>query len=132
MTNLTELLAALAPYVWVVGSHARGTAHAGSDIDLAPRLRPDHDPDAERTDPRSRERLMPEIIDVLDRHHIEWASPSIGYIVAVIDGTLLEVCELMDNADTDTDPAVHPVTIADVPMTALDPALLHHPQPERT
>ncbi|MFN2347611.1 MAG: nucleotidyltransferase domain-containing protein [Dermatophilaceae bacterium] len=119
MSQLTEVLRALDPYVFVVGSHARGTARPDSDIDLTPRLRPDYDPGADRNDRRSQERMMPECIEILDGFGIDWNSEIIGYIDFRIEDELIEVCSWMAPLEHDIPFEVNAVVVAGVPMVAL-------------
>lgn len=66
----------LAPYVVVVGSFARNEETADSDIDCFLRSRP-----TEEVDPdMGNETFMPEVLDLIRKHDLNWSSVLIGHV----------------------------------------------------
>lgn len=87
MDILRKILKELEPYVYVVGSYARGTQTNESDIDLYVRMKSEEQMDKEIEELQSKgiydmpdEYYMKECISIFNKYNVIWDSCIIGHI----------------------------------------------------
>lgn len=90
MDVLRNVLKELSPYVYVVGSYARGTQTNESDIDLYIKMKSEEYMDKEIEQLQSKgiydmpdEYYMKECIDIFNKYNVKWDSCIIGHISSI-------------------------------------------------
>lgn len=115
-STTTEILKELEPYVYVVGSMARGTQHEFSDIDLYVRRRTEEElEEIGYYDGEGEEHYIDKVIEIFERYGVKWDSILMGYVHSTNHSPMIEASYLFR---VDEEPETFPVNVLGVPMTA--------------
>lgn len=102
ITVIQDVLKAVKPYVYVVGSYATGKTHESSDIDLYVKRRSEDELEADGYyDGTGEESYIDKVIEVFNAHDVRWESEFVGYINSVNLSTMIEVSDMFMVCEND-------------------------------
>lgn len=116
--KLKKVLEEINPYVYVVGSYARGTQNSSSDIDLYIKRRSDKELIEDGYyDGICEEHYIDKIIQVFEKYNVSWDSVIIGHINSETLPIMIEASYLY-KVNEESNLKTHSVNVFGVKMTA--------------
>ena len=101
MNTITKILSEIQPYVYVVGSYARGTQTNVSDIDVYIKRRSEKELEEHGYyDGKCEEHYIDKVIASFEKHNVEWSSVIMGHVASESLSTMIEASSLYHVEDT--------------------------------